>query len=359
MGCIHSTGSEAKKRSKMIDEQLRQDHDRGSTEVKLLLLGAGESGKSTIVRQMRILHETGFNKQDQMNYKPVIYSNMIQSMLTLLRMMKPLGIDFSDAAREEDARLFTSHYLHINNSDLAEAFSSELSELMKMLWADQGVKRCFKRSREFELNDSAEYYLNALGRIGQAGYLPTQDDILRARVKSTGIVETDFMYKDLYFKMFDVGGQRSERKKWIHCFEGVTAVIFCVALSEYDLKLAEDKTMNRMHESMQLFDSIVNNRWFTETSIILFLNKMDIFEERIRHSPLTICFPEYQGGTSLTETSMFIRSKFEKLNKRESQAHKEVYSHFTCATDTNNIRFVFDAVTDIIIRDNLKDCGLY
>lgn len=44
-------------------------------------------------------------------------------------------------------------------------------------------------------------------------------------------------------RMFDVGGQRSERKKWIHCFEGVTAIIFCVALSDYDLVLAEDEEM--------------------------------------------------------------------------------------------------------------------
>ena len=98
------------------------------------------------------------------------------------------------------------------------------------------------------------------------------------------------------FRMFDVGGQRSERKKWIHCFEGVTAIIFCVALSGYDLVLAEDEEMNRMIESMKLFDSICNNKWFVETSIILFLNKKDLFEEKIVKSPLTICFPEYQGN---------------------------------------------------------------
>lgn len=95
--------------------------------------------------------------------------------------------------------------------------------------------------------------------------------------------------------MFDVGGQRSERKKWIHCFEGVTAIIFCVALSGYDLVLAEDEEMNRMIESMKLFDSICNSKWFVETSIILFLNKKDLFEEKIIRSPLTICFPEYTG----------------------------------------------------------------
>lgn len=123
---------------------------------------------------------------------------------------------------------------------------------MKHLWANPGVQQCFSRSREYQLNDSAAYYLNALDRISQHDYIPTQQDVLRTRVKTTGIIETTFAFRGLQFKyvtsqffpyylnlflifyifrMFDVGGQRSERKKWIHCFEGVTAIIFCVALS--------------------------------------------------------------------------------------------------------------------------------
>lgn len=74
--------------------------------------------------------------------------------------------------------------------------------------------------------------------------------------------------------MFDVGGQRSERKKWIHCFENVTSIIFCVAISEYDQVLLEETTQNRMDESLILFESVVNSRWFVRTSIILFLNKV-------------------------------------------------------------------------------------
>ncbi|EPY84355.1 hypothetical protein CB1_000482006 [Camelus ferus] len=107
--------------------------------------------------------------------------------------------------------------------------------------------------------------------------------------------------------MFDVGGKQSERKKWIRRFAGVPAIIFCVALSAYDLVLAEDKEMNRMHESMKLFDSICN-KWFTDTSIILFLNKKDLFEEKITHSPLTICFPEYTGANKYDEAASYIQS---------------------------------------------------
>ena len=121
---------------------------------------------------------------------------------------------------------------------------------------------------------------------------------IKKRTTYPCIIETQFTYKGLHFKMFDVGGQRSERKKWIHCFEGVTAIIFCVALSGYDLVLAEDEEMNRMMESMKLFDSICNNKWFVETSIILFLNKKDLFEQKIKYSPLSICFPEYKGRFS-------------------------------------------------------------
>jgi guanine nucleotide-binding protein G(i) subunit alpha len=74
-------------------------------------------------------------------------------------------------------------------------------------------------------------------------YLPTDQDILRSRVKTTGITETTFKVGELTYKLFDVGGQRSERKKWIHCFENVTALVFLVSLSEYDQMLYEDESV--------------------------------------------------------------------------------------------------------------------
>uniref|UniRef100_A0A8C2YS29 Guanine nucleotide-binding protein G(i) subunit alpha-1 n=2 Tax=Chinchilla lanigera TaxID=34839 RepID=A0A8C2YS29_CHILA len=315
--------------------------------------GAGESGKSTIVKQMKIIHEAGYSEEECKQYKAVVYSNTIQSIIAIIRAMGRLKIDFGDSARADDAR-----QLFVLAGAAEEGFmTAELAGVIKRLWKDSGVQACFNRSREYQLNDSAAYYLNDLDRIAQPNYIPTQQDVLRTRVKTTGIVETHFTFKDLHFKMFDVGGQRSERKKWIHCFEGVTAIIFCVALSDYDLVLAEDEEMNRMHESMKLFDSICNNKWFTDTSIILFLNKKDLFEEKIKKSPLTICYPEYAGSNTYEEAAAYIQCQFEDLNKRKDT--KEIYTHFTCATDTKNVQFVFDAVTDVIIKNNLKDCGLF
>jgi len=356
MGCMISKTAEDKvaaERSKMIDKTLKTDGQRDAKDVKLLLLGAGESGKSTIVKQMKIIHDNGFSTEELSQFKAVVYSNLVQSIQMIIKAMSRLEIEYDDASRAEDERqLFT-----LAGTSEEDVLTEELVGIIKRLWADKGVQKSFSRAREYQLNDSAGYYLSEMDRIGAPDYCPTEQDVLRTRVKTTGIIETQFNFRELHFRMFDVGGQRSERKKWIHCFEGVTAIIFCVALSAYDLVLAEDEETNRMKESLQIFDSICNSQWFIKTSIILFLNKKDLFAEKIKTSSLKICFPEYDGADTDEEAGAYIREQFEELNNRKKG--KELYSHFTCATDTTNIQFVFDAVTDVIIKINLENCGLY
>lgn len=139
--------------------------------------------------------------------------------------------------------------------------------------------------------------------------------------------------------MFDVGGQRSERKKWIHCFENVTSIIFCVALSEYDQVLLEESNQvsvakvdcqhrsglthkkNRMMESLVLFDSVVNSRWFMRTSIILFLNKVDLFRQKLPRSPLSTYFPDYSGGNDVNRAAKYLLWRFNQVNR----AHLNLY----------------------------------
>jgi len=354
MGCAMSAEERASRaRSKQIEKNLKEDGIQAAKDIKLLLLGAGESGKSTIVKQMKIIHESGFTSEDFKQYRPVVYSNTIQSLVAILRAMPNLNINFSNNEREGDAKMVMDV---VSRMEDTEPFSEELLAGMKRLWVDSGVQECFSRSNEYQLNDSAKYFLDDLDRLGAKDYQPTEQDILRTRVKTTGIVEVHFSFKNLNFKLFDVGGQRSERKKWIHCFEDVTAIIFCVAMSEYDQVLHEDETTNRMQESLKLFDSICNNKWFGDTSIILFLNKKDLFEEKILRSPLTICFTEYAGAQEYGEAAAYIQAQFEAKNKSTT---KEIYCHMTCATDTQNVQFVFDAVTDVIIANNLRGCGLY
>eukprot|EP00002_Diphylleia_rotans_P036019 TRINITY_DN78_c0_g2_i1.p1 TRINITY_DN78_c0_g2~~TRINITY_DN78_c0_g2_i1.p1 ORF type:complete len:352 (-),score=94.44 TRINITY_DN78_c0_g2_i1:483-1538(-) len=349
MGCCGGgDNSEDSSNSRNIDAQLKKEKAKLDSEVKLLLLGAGESGKSTIVKQMKIIHQEGYTAEERASFKEVIYSNTIQSMKSLITNAEKLGVKIETPENEERA---------LKISDLqssGEAWSAEIGKDIQELWKDKGIQETFSRKSEFQLNDSAQYYFENLERITSASYVPDEQDVLRSRVRTTGIVEIQFNYGNLRFRLFDVGGQRNERKKWIHCFQGVTAVIFCVALSEYDQKLFEDESQNRMKESLLLFDEICNSRWFIDTSMILFLNKTDLFREKIQKTDLTVCFPSYKGGCDYDKATEFIKQRFEELNKTDT---KQVYTHFTCATDTNNIKFVFNAVKDIILQNNLRQSG--
>ena len=125
----------------------------------------------------------------------------------------------------------------------ADILPADVSDAIRSLWRDPSIQEAVRRSREFQLNDSAVYYFSAMDRMASPSYLPTDQDILRSRVKTTGITETTFKVGELTYKLFDVGGQRSERKKWIHCFENVTALVFLVSLSEYDQMLYEDESV--------------------------------------------------------------------------------------------------------------------
>lgn len=206
------------------------------------------------------------------------------------------------------------------------------------------------------MNDSTEYFFRELGRIATSDYIPSESDVLRLRKKTTGIIETKFESKHLNFRMVDVGGQRNERKKWIHCFQGVTAIVFITSLSEYDCVLEEDETTNRMRESLNLFTDIINNDFFKRTAIILFLNKKDLFAEKIKKTNLNVCFKGYKGKQEYKEGVEYIKQRF--LATDRSSKIRTIYSHETCATDTENAKVVFNAVQDKILTDLMKSVGL-
>ncbi|CAA7270291.1 unnamed protein product [Cyclocybe aegerita] len=322
-----------------IENQLKRDRLMAKNEIKMLLLGAGESGKSTVLKQMKLIHHGGYNDSERDSYKEIIYSNTIQSMRT------PFPYPQNDARR--------ATIVALPGQIEAETLPRDVADAIRSLWRDPAVQEAVRRAREFQLNDSAVYYFNSIERMASPSYMPTDQDILRSRVKTTGITETTFKVGELTYKLFDVGGQRSERKKWIHCFENVTALVFLVSLSEYDQMLYEDESVNRMQEALTLFDSICNSRWFVKTSIILFLNKIDLFAEKLPRSPLEDYFPDYTGGNNYDAACDYLLHRFVSLN--QSAATKQIYAHYTCATDTQQIKFVLSAIQDILLQLHLRD----
>lgn len=336
-----------KAQSKAIEKMAQEDHQQDEAINKLLLLGAGESGKSTLFKQMITIYGTGFPESERKTFEPIIYNNIITSMQNLVNAVDQHG---SPVACPESLEF-------VKNMPQDTPLNASNVHHFKDLWADAGIQLAFDNRAKFQLTDSAQYFFERLDEVSAEGYIPSEQDVLRSRVRTTGIVENNFEIDGNQFKMFDVGGQRNERKKWIHCFENVTAVLFVGVLSEYDLVLYEDENMNRMEETLNLFDEICNSRWFSQTSVILFLNKRDMFEEKIARVPLTVCpvFADYTGPNRYDEGTQLIEETFQSKNRTPE---KIIYCHVTCATDTSNVTAVFNAVKDIIIRKSLGEAGL-
>ncbi|GLH08569.1 hypothetical protein R5R35_013635 [Gryllus longicercus] len=349
--CLSEEAKEQKRINQEIERQLRRDKRDARRELKLLLLGTGESGKSTFIKQMRIIHGAGYSEEDKRGFIKLVYQNIFMAMQSMIRAMDMLKISYAESSNIEKAELIRSV-----DFETVTTFESPYVEAIKDLWADTGIQECYDRRREYQLTDSAKYYLTEINRVAAPDYLPTEQDILRVRVPTTGIIEYPFDLEEIRFRMVDVGGQRSERRKWIHCFENVTSIIFLVALSEYDQILFESESENRMEESKALFKTIITYPWFQHASVILFLNKKDLLEEKIMYSHLVDYFPEYEGPQrDAIAAREFILRMFVELNP---DSEKIIYSHFTCATDTENIRFVFAAVKDTILQSNLKEYNL-
>ncbi|XP_069545802.1 guanine nucleotide-binding protein subunit alpha-12a [Brachyistius frenatus] len=347
---------EARRRSREIDAMLARERRAVRRLVKILLLGAGESGKSTFLKQMRIINGQEFDQKALLDFRDTIYENILKGMRVLVDARDKLGISWQSCENEKQGMLVMSWEGRVGASGVEPSEFQLYVMALSALWADAGIQEAYARRSEFQLSESVKYFLDNLDRIGQLTYIPSKQDILFARKATKGIVEHDFVIKKIPFKMVDVGGQRSQRQKWFQCFDGITSILFMVSSSEYDQVLMENRMTNRLVESMNIFETIVNNKLFLNVSIILFLNKTDLLVEKIRTVDIRKNFPEFRGDSRrLEDVQAFLVTSFSR--KRRNRG-KPLFHHFTTAIDTENIRFVFHAVKDTILQENLKDIML-
>lgn len=346
--CISSEERAEKSNSNYIDREIEEESKKLKGEYKILLLGSGESGKSTIFKQMKIIFQNGFTDEERIHWKLIVYRNIIQSIQSIVNALHQFEYQLKDEKTIYELQ-------RISNYRLEGHIDSHIVDAISLIWNDPLVTLLLdEKGSEFYLMDSAPYFFENIKRIGHISYIPDNQDILRARSKTTGIVETRFTIEKTSFHMFDVGGQRSERKKWIHCFESVKSIIFCVSLSEYDQVLLEESKQNRMLESLVLFESVINSRWFSRTTIILFLNKIDLFQQKIKKVPMEQFFPDYGGGSDANKAAKYIMWRFNQTNR----AKLNIYPHLTLAIDTIKTRLVFDVIISTIIQNSLIDSGI-
>jgi len=342
---------EAIKQSRGVDRALATSRLKEKKTIKLLLLGTGESGKSTIFKQMQILYDSGFTEIDQTVFKGVLRSNVVEAMQTLIQGMEVFELEFKSNSADDSAQYIEE--LEYLNTDFWE---EEIVEHVQKLWGDAMIQEVYRNRAKLQLLDSTKYFFENIDRIGANGYVPNTMDILRARLRTSGIVEKTFLVHEQVFRFLDVGGQRNERKKWLHCFDNVTSIMFVAAISEYDQVLFEEDSINRLRESIAVWGKIANEDCFKKTAMILFLNKIDLFKEKLETVMLNDHFSDFTGENTFQDASEYIQETFlEALQNRDEQM---IFCHFTQATDTDHFDKVFEACKHVILRGNLEDIGL-
>jgi len=242
--------------------------------------------------------------------------------------------------------------------------SEQLASHVTVLWNEcSPIRRMYEHRNKICVPDSTAYFVKEIDRISQSNYSPSNDDIIRVRYRTAGMTEKEFRIQDAIFKVHDVGGQRSERKKWIHLFDGVTAILFVVSLTCYDEVPFEEvsdldadlSTANNMIESVQVFQDTLAFRCFEKTGVILFFNKSDLMEEKVRRVPITVAFPKYRGAQEYKPSVQYIQDYFMNLNKNPE---REMFAHVTTATDAANVEKVFNDVQQCVVNWSLKIAGL-
>lgn len=236
---------------------------------------------------------------------------------------------------------------------------------MMRLWVSPAVRSILEREK-INLSESSGFFLDDMDRITQRDYVPTNDDILNARLKTVGVVEHSFQIntggdKAVDWRIYDVGGSQSQRATWAPFFDNVQAIIFLAPVSVFDQVLAEDQSVNRLEDSLLLWRELCKNAILSKVPLVLFLNKCDLLRRKLLSGVRLSKYMISYGDRSNDYDSIlkYFKNKFDAIRKQYSKdPEREFYVFATSVTDTHQTASIITSVRDMILRDHLRTSNL-
>ncbi|KAJ3864905.1 guanine nucleotide binding protein, alpha subunit [Lentinula novae-zelandiae] len=233
------------------------------------------------------------------------------------------------------------------------------------LWKDHYVRQRLQE-KGIRLEESAGFYLNEIPRITAKKYIPTNDDVLKARLKTVGVVEHSFIIssganRGVQWKIYDVGGARNQRHAWAPYFSDVNAIIFLAPISAFDQVLTEDHRINRLEDSFLLWKGVISNKLLANVNVVLFLNKCDLLQAKLSAGVRLNAHMVSYGDrpNDYDSVSKYFRNRFGAIHQAATpNKERELYIHLTAVTDTRRTGTIIADVRDIIIRGNLRTLKL-
>jgi len=337
-------------RNQRLEKYIRKRDKEFDREAKILLLGSGDSGKSTFLRQIKHLHGVdGGLESEKMKFTSVIKHNTLKSMRDFLNTMEQREMEIPQKVAPKVEQVIN-----------AEELDDEIGMAIEKIWSNKKIKKHYEKIEvHLQIPTNSPYFWKTAKAIGSRDFEPTKDDIIQAKIRTIGIQETHFVFDKISFLIVDVGGQRSERRKWLHCFNNITAVVFLTACDEYDGKvLEEDNHTNRMLDSLSLFEKLSESSWFENVPFVLFLNKIDLFDAKIKNIPLDSIYDDF--NSTIKEEGLEKESKRDQsvgyitlLFKKRYKGKGSFFSFETNATDEKACDNVFRSIKEDILFKKL------
>ncbi|GBG33689.1 Guanine nucleotide-binding protein subunit alpha [Hondaea fermentalgiana] len=264
-------------------------------------------------------------------------------------------------------RTYTQEGKHGSEEVSEETEEMTVAEILQILWEEPVLRRVYQMEGKIPtLEAPIGYYMENLDRISSKSFTPSEDDMLHARKQTRKVQELDFVHKNHKFLLIDVGGQRIERRNWINYFDEVDIILYVVGLDGFSQLCIEDGRTNRMRESLEVFKDLCESPFFSQTNIILFLNKSDIFREKIQKISLNTCFQSYSGPAKDADAAIkYVSKRFCDTHDRIVQRNtsvddlmSKVYPFETVATATENMENIINSCQGIFLRKGMQISGM-
>ncbi|KAF9443190.1 G-alpha-domain-containing protein [Macrolepiota fuliginosa MF-IS2] len=410
--------------NRIIEDDIKKDSakrkEEKKREVRVMLLGQAESGKSTLRKQFQICYASKSLEGERPCWKPVVYFNITKAVRLIFN---ELEYQFSEHGHTLEApkavqqqiselrnkllpliALEDSLASHLNGgvtigsggrgafvrsgwqalvggpsqSDVktveaaarvaevsilaAKTLGSSLSDV-QTLWAHPTVK-LLVHDRKVRLEDSAAFFLNEIARIAEPDYIPTTDDILNVRLQTLGVIEHSLPISmgglSYNWKIYDVAGACGQRQAWVPYFDDATAIIFLAPISAYDQYLEEDPKINRIEDSLQLFSSVCSNQLLKDAHLVLLLNKTDLLRKKLAAGiSISKYITSYGNRPNDYDTAaQYFKTHFQQVHKRKDFPHRVLWSHYTSMLDIKATQSIISSVGEGIIRKHISEVGL-
>lgn len=359
---------EERKISRNITKNLRLKKINQKTTFKLLLLGTGDSGKSTITKQLRSLFSTGIPQEEILSCRWKVYENILFSVFLILNCRIKQDITFEN---EELAKEMVGQINPTTQTDI----TPDVAVQLETLWKDPGFQRIWLNRSKLNVYDNLEYYMKHIKRIGVGGknYKPTLLDYIHCKRRTSSIWFYKLKLYNLNFTICDVGGQRGQRHKWISLFDDVLTVLYAISLAEFDEILYESENVNRREESLNVWKDIINRPGFMDIGFVLFLNKLDLFEKKLETGRYRIeedgINLDYTDAEPCDLTGIEREAALEKCKEHtKHRFYSEVdtrygigllTSHYLSATDSSTIETVLHNSKNTILNRTIVEKGMY